>query len=646
MKLLPVTSSFIFVVLILLLNACRKETIQKQKKSKEVLDLEILAYEMSQDKKYDSAVFYAQKMLYQAKKEDSNYSLMHSYARLAWDHRLNNNYDSAKYYGEKFYFLAKKRTDTLQIARAQSHFGFYYRKLDSFKLAIKNFTDSKNLYLKVGDTIQAGKKVLEVVNIQKSEGNFGPAEFSATEGLDYLKGTNQLRPQAGLYLALTTISRETGRIQNANDYVDKGLALIKDSISIKLIGRNTIGMLKNAKGNTLKDLEKYDEAIDYFNFALEDYKKDTLETKRTQTNLAYTLYLKNGYNKKSDSLLLDAYTYFSSKNHDSEIFSTLLKLAELHKSYDENKFSEYIDEALLSAVDRNIKKSLYEALELKLEVFPNKNDFKLFIALGKKLNRDKENLDYFYIKDRFDYDRIEKKAEKDKAKIENQKQQRTLQLLISLLVLLIIIVLTFIIYFKIKRRHKIEKVKTVHVTEARISSKVHDELANDLYELMTQLETTDPEKEVVLDKLDTIYNQARDISKQIQRIDTNKGFADELSNLFRSYQSDEVNVLLKRYDIEIWKGISSHIKVTVYRVLQELLTNMKKHSNAGLVVVSIERKNKQLFIQYIDNGKGFTEKISKNGLLNAENRIRAIKGKLTFDTELHKGCKFSINVPV
>jgi len=116
--------------------------------------------------------------------------------------------------------------------------------------------------------------------------------------------------------------------------------------------------------------------------------------------------------------------------------------------------------------------------------------------------------------------------------------------------------------------------------------------------------------------------------------------------LFRSYQSDEVNVLLKRYDIEIWKGISSHIKVTVYRVLQELLTNMKKHSNAGLVVVSIERKNKQLFIQYIDNGKGFTEKISKNGLLNAENRIRAIKGKLTFDTELHKGCKFSINVPV
>jgi signal transduction histidine kinase len=73
---------------------------------------------------------------------------------------------------------------------------------------------------------------------------------------------------------------------------------------------------------------------------------------------------------------------------------------------------------------------------------------------------------------------------------------------------------------------------------------------------------------------------------------------------------------------------------------------MKKHSDAALVVVSIEKQQKELLIQYIDNGKGFSEEISKNGLTNAENRIHAIKGKLTFDTQLKKGCKFSINVPV
>ena len=146
--------------------------------------------------------------------------------------------------------------------------------------------------------------------------------------------------------------------------------------------------------------------------------------------------------------------------------------------------------------------------------------------------------------------------------------------------------------------------------------------------------------------MDIIYNNARDISKQNQSIETGKTFPEELSNLFRSYESDEVNVIIKKYDTDIWKGISSHIKITIYRVLQELLTNTKKHSNAALVVVSIEKKNKQLYIQYTDNGKGFNEDISKNGLLNAENRIHGIKGTLTFDTELHKGCKFSINVPV
>lgn len=648
MKLLPATSSFLFVILILLFTSCKKEITRKKKISKTVSTLENIAFDWSQKGKQDSAVFYAQKMLSQAEKENSVFSIKKAYNRLNIQYRLFGNYDSARYYGEKLYNLSEKTGDSSNMAKAKSHLGFCYKKIDSFKLAIKSFTDSKNLYLKIGDTIKAGKKMLEVVNIQKSEGNFGAAELSATEGLDYLEGTKELRHIAGLYLALTSISRETGRIQNANDYIDKGLALV-DSNTINLIGKKTIGKLKNAKGNTLRDFRRYDEAIDYFNLALEDYKNDTLETKRTQFNLAHTHFLKKGFNKISDSLLRDSYAYFFSEKRNSETFSTLLKLAELYKDYNQNKFLEYINKALESAEGRNKEKSIYEALELKLEVFPNKNDFKIFATLGNKLERDKENLDYFYIHNRFNYEDEERqkiKAENDKILAENKAKNRKIQNLILSLVIISLLVVAFLIYQRIKRRHKIEKVKTVHVTEARISSKVHDELANDLYELMTQLETANPEKETVLDKLDTIYNQARDISKQIQTVETDHRFPEELNNLFRSYQSNEVNVLLKRYDTDIWKGISSHIKVTVYRVLQEFLTNMKKHSNAALVVVSIEKQNKQLFIQYIDNGKGFTTKTSKNGLLNAENRIRAIKGKLTFDTELDKGCKFSINVPV
>ncbi|KAB8154462.1 hypothetical protein EZY14_008560 [Kordia sp. TARA_039_SRF] len=672
MKLLPATSSFLFVILLFLFFGCKTKEEQKRKIPKKVYEYELLAFEKWKKQQYDSAIFFSQKMLKQAIEEKSEYGKIASYYRLGLYHRKNLSYDSAKYYNDKFLGLAERINDTLKIIEARKSFGFLYKQMDSTKLSVKNFTEVNELNLKIGDTIQAGKSLLEIANVLKKSENFGASELAATKGLKYLEDSKELKSIVGLYLVLITDSRELNRIKAANDYANKGIdilinsrksqqnqgenfynaANIKESIDttvVKKVHRNVVGMLLNGKANVLRDLKKYEKAIAYYKLATEYYTNNLLEAKRTQFNLAHTLFLKNGYTSQSDSLLNDSYEFYVQEDKNQEIFSTLLKLAVLYKDVDEERTLAYINKALQSAEKRKREKAIHEVLRLKITVSTNTEELNRFLVLDDKLKSKKEDLDYFYIHNRFNYEDEEQqkiKAENARFLADKKTSERTTQLLSLSLFLILLIVLTFLIYQRIKRRHKIEKVKTVHVTEARISSKVHDELANDLYELMTQLETANPEKETVLDKLDTIYNQARDISKQIQTVETDHRFPEELNNLFRSYQSDEVNVLLKRYDTDIWKGISSHIKVTVYRVLQEFLTNMKKHSNAALVVVSIEKQNKQLFIQYIDNGKGFTTKTSKNGLLNAENRIRAIKGKLTFDTELDKGCKFSINVPV
>jgi signal transduction histidine kinase len=81
-------------------------------------------------------------------------------------------------------------------------------------------------------------------------------------------------------------------------------------------------------------------------------------------------------------------------------------------------------------------------------------------------------------------------------------------------------------------------------------------------------------------------------------------------------------------------------------VLQELLVNMKKHSEAGLVVLVFSSTAKAITIKYTDNGKGLDSLvIDKKGLQNAENRILALKGSLTFENEIHKGFKVSIQIP-
>jgi len=76
------------------------------------------------------------------------------------------------------------------------------------------------------------------------------------------------------------------------------------------------------------------------------------------------------------------------------------------------------------------------------------------------------------------------------------------------------------------------------------------------------------------------------------------------------------------------------------------MVNMKKHSEANLVVIKFETDPKSILINYTDNGKGCEKtEMLKNGLQNMENRIQAVKGTINFDTEPGKGFKAKIIMP-
>jgi signal transduction histidine kinase len=109
-----------------------------------------------------------------------------------------------------------------------------------------------------------------------------------------------------------------------------------------------------------------------------------------------------------------------------------------------------------------------------------------------------------------------------------------------------------------------------------------------------------------------------------------------------------VNILTNGIDTINWTTLEDNKKITVYRVLQELLVNMKKHSQCSLVVISFKKNEGKLQIDYSDNGVGATfEKLSsKNGLQNVENRIQSIKGTISLDTKSNVGFKVSFTFPI
>ena len=120
-----------------------------------------------------------------------------------------------------------------------------------------------------------------------------------------------------------------------------------------------------------------------------------------------------------------------------------------------------------------------------------------------------------------------------------------------------------------------------------------------------------------------------------------------LKDMLADYKTDNINVVVINFDSIAWNEIAGHKKITVYRVLQELMVNMKKHSQADVVAVKFGCENGKIAIRYTDNGTGMANvKLNyKNGLKNAENRISAIDGTLTFDT-LTGGLKVNCFFPV
>ncbi|HEY0091086.1 MAG TPA: ATP-binding protein, partial [Flavobacterium sp.] len=203
----------------------------------------------------------------------------------------------------------------------------------------------------------------------------------------------------------------------------------------------------------------------------------------------------------------------------------------------------------------------------------------------------------------------------------------------------------------LKKKHRREKIREGYNAEMRMSKKIHDELANDVFNTMAFAETQDLSKTVqresLIKSLDSIYARSRDISRESQPIDTGVKFPNQLREVLSDYHCDETNVIVHGIDNIAWTRVSEESKLVIYRVLQELMVNMKKHSTASIAAVRFNLLGGKIMVDYSDNGIGVTigKYIFKNGLQNVENRIYGIGGKLTFDSEPDKGVKISFSCP-
>lgn len=96
--------------------------------------------------------------------------------------------------------------------------------------------------------------------------------------------------------------------------------------------------------------------------------------------------------------------------------------------------------------------------------------------------------------------------------------------------------------------------------------------------------------------------------------------------------------------------IDNNIEIVLYRIIQECVNNVIKHSGANQLDISLIKDKDGLSVTIEDNGKGFlmTDKMKFEGigLKNIYSRIDFLKGSIDVDSSIGKGTLVAINIPV
>jgi signal transduction histidine kinase len=88
--------------------------------------------------------------------------------------------------------------------------------------------------------------------------------------------------------------------------------------------------------------------------------------------------------------------------------------------------------------------------------------------------------------------------------------------------------------------------------------------------------------------------------------------------------------------------------MNLYRIVQESLNNILKHSRAGNASITLERDVHEIQLTISDDGHGFNvEKNGKGmGLKNIAERVRILGGKLKMDSQPNNGTRIEITIPI
>ncbi len=185
----------------------------------------------------------------------------------------------------------------------------------------------------------------------------------------------------------------------------------------------------------------------------------------------------------------------------------------------------------------------------------------------------------------------------------------------------------------------------------RISRELHDDLGQSLLALKLNLSrifkgSRDPEIEDINDLIEKVRDFSWILSPpQLDDI----GFTAALNSLVNRIRKNNSSISIRIDNgSDIKDCFSPAYSLSIFRIFQEIMTNIVKYSNASTVNISIMHKNDHVLFRVQDDGVSFNPKeISLGvGLCSIKERIASMNGKINILAQKGHGTDITFQIPI
>ena len=189
----------------------------------------------------------------------------------------------------------------------------------------------------------------------------------------------------------------------------------------------------------------------------------------------------------------------------------------------------------------------------------------------------------------------------------------------------------------------------------RMARDLHDGLGGMLAGVKLKLsdiaDTLKPKKDMelykVIGQLDNSVQELRRIARNMMPETLIRfGVETAMKDLCDSLQTPSLRIDFQAYQLD--KDLTQPVQITIYRIVQELLTNAAKHSGASNILVQCSQNEGRIFITVEDDGRGFdTRSLEQKrglGLSNIRNRIDYLNGKFYIQSQQGEGTIVNVEV--